>query len=149
MQLILLIGVQGAGKSTFCKQYFSDTHIRLNRDMLKTKHRERLLFEACLASKTSTVIDKTNPTKLERENYIKPALQHHFEVIAYYFDVPFEEARERNNLRENKAKIPEVGLKSTLKKMELPTFEEGFSQIYHVNVKKSEFIISEYKRSTE
>ena len=61
MQLIIFCGVQASGKSTFYQQYFSNTHLRLNLDMLKTRHRENLLFEAALASKTKIVIDNTNP----------------------------------------------------------------------------------------
>lgn len=51
MEAVILIGVQGAGKSTFFKQRFVDTHIRINGDMLKTKYREKLLVEACLKAK--------------------------------------------------------------------------------------------------
>ncbi len=142
MQLLMLIGVQGAGKSTFAQRFF-DTHIRLNRDMLKTQHREKCLFDACLVSKTPTLIDKTNPTQAERSVYIQAALACHFEVVAYYFDVGFEDALRRNNLRSGKQKIPEVGLKSTLKKMEKPCFNEGFSKIYYVTVKNGAFAVTE------
>ncbi len=145
MQLIILIGVQGAGKSTFSKRFF-DSHIRLNRDMLKTRHREQCLFEACLLSKTATLIDKTNATKAERAPYIQQALSHRYEVVAYYFDVSFEDALTRNNQRQGKGKIPEVGLKSTLKKMQLPNFDEGFDSIYHVTVADDSFIIEEQQQ---
>jgi len=37
--MILLMGIQAAGKSEFCKRRFYRTHIRLNLDMLKTRHR--------------------------------------------------------------------------------------------------------------
>lgn len=54
MELIIFIGLQGTGKSTFYKHHFVDSHLRLNGDMLKTQHRETTLFHACLNSKTST-----------------------------------------------------------------------------------------------
>lgn len=129
MELIIFIGIQGAGKSTFYKTHLMDTHIRLNGDMLKSRHREMLLFNACLESKTKTVIDKTNPTANIREPYITLAKQHHFKVIAYYFDTPFEIAKDRNNQRTGNAKIPEVGLKSVAKQLTFPTFDEGFDEI--------------------
>lgn len=72
MELIILIGLQGSGKSTFSAQRFTDTHIRLNLDMLKTRHREHLLFEACLAAKQPMVIDNTNPTPEDRARYMTP-----------------------------------------------------------------------------
>ncbi len=142
VQLIIFIGIQGAGKSTFYQQNFCDTHIRLNGDMLKTKHREKLLFEACLQSKTATVIDKTNPSKDSRADYIRQAQQHRFTVIAYYFDVPFVDALQRNNRRTGKSKVPEVGVKATAKQLEKPCFSEGFDKIYHVSV-TDDFHISE------
>ena len=42
MQLILFTGVQASGKSTFYQQYFYHTHLRINLDMLKTRHREKI-----------------------------------------------------------------------------------------------------------
>lgn len=143
MELIIFIGIQGAGKSSFYKQFFADSHIRLNGDMLKTKHREQLLFDACLASKTPTVIDKTNATIEERQRYILPALSQHFKIIAYYFDVAFDDALARNNQRTGKAKIPEIGLKATAKKMQQPTFAESFSQIFYVTLADNQFFVKE------
>jgi predicted kinase len=43
MEAVILIGIQGSGKSTFCRERFFNTHIRINLDMLKTRHRERYL----------------------------------------------------------------------------------------------------------
>jgi predicted kinase len=143
MQLIIFIGIQGAGKSTFYQRQFFHSHIRLNKDMLNTNHRLQLLFEAGLASKTKMVIDKTNPTALERADFITAAKAANFEVIAYYLDCPFKDALARNNAREGKAKIPEVGVKGTAKKMQRPNFEEGFDKIFHVTVSENAFTIKE------
>lgn len=144
MQLIIFIGLQGAGKSTFYKERFIDTHIRLNGDMLKTAHREKLLFGACLDSKTPTVIDKTNPTRDVRADYIRLAKAHHFKVIAYYFDVPFDVALANNNGRHGKAKTPEVGLKSIAKVLTRPDFDEGFDKIFVVKNIGGDFEVQEY-----
>ena len=46
MQLLLFCGVQASGKSSYYKAHFADTHIRLNLDMLRTRHREALLFQS-------------------------------------------------------------------------------------------------------
>ena len=144
MQLIIINGIQGVGKSTYYQRQFFHSHIRLNKDMLNTNHRLQLLFEACLASKTKTVLDKTNPTVLERADFITAAKAAGFEVIAYYFDCPFKDALARNNAREGKAKIPEVGVKGTAKKMQRPSFEEGFDKIFTVKVGEDTFVVQEY-----
>ena len=140
----MFTGLQGAGKRTCYKERLVDTHIRLNGDMLKTAHREKLLFRACLDSKTPTVIDKTNPTRDVRADYIRLAKVHHFKVIAYYFDVPFDVALANNNQRHGKAKIPEVGLKSVAKVLTHPDFDEGFDEIFVVKNISGDFEVQEY-----
>ena len=146
MQLIIFIGLQGAGKSTFYQQQFFHSHIRLNKDMLKTNHRLQLLFEACLASKAKTVIDKTNPTIEERAPFITAAQKAGFEVVAYYFDCPFKEALARNNQRKGKARIPEIGVKGTAKKLQPPSFDEGFDKIFIVTLHNDQyFYTKEYQ----
>ena len=103
MQLIILTGIQASGKSTFYQQYFSSTHLRINLDMLKTRHRENIIFEAGLASKTKMVIDNTNPDDESRARYIQRAKDAGFEVIAYYFETDLSSALKRNNKHKNKA----------------------------------------------
>ncbi len=147
MELIIFIGVQGAGKSTFYQERFFHTHIRINLDMLKTKHREKLLVQACLHAKQPFVIDKTNPGIEDRVAYIAQAKAHHFKVVAYCFDSNFDNALRRNNQREGKQKIPELGLKSVLKKLQQPSYSEGFDEIYYVeNLDEQGFNIKEIKR---
>src|SRR4028119_1028158 len=107
MEAVIFIGIQGAGKSTFYKQRFVDTHIRINGDMLRTKYREQVLLEACLKAKQAFVVDKTNAALEERARYIQSAKASHFRVVGYYFRSVFEEALQRNDLREGKAKVPQ------------------------------------------
>jgi hypothetical protein len=73
MEAVILIGIQGTGKTTFCRQRFFDTHVRLSLDMLKTRYREDLLISACIVAKQPFVVDNTNITQVNRERYIRPA----------------------------------------------------------------------------
>lgn len=134
MQLILLCGVQASGKSTFYQQYFYHTHLRLNLDMLKTRHRENMIFEACLATKTKMVIDNTNPDVASRGRYIQRAHDAGFEVIAYYFATDLNSTLKRNRQRIGKANIPEAGVRATYKKLETPQLAEGFAEIFQVQI---------------
>ena len=134
MQLIIFTGVQASGKSTFYKQYFYDTHLRINLDMLKTRHRENILFEASLRSKTKMVIDNTNMTIHDRERYIQRAKDADFEVVSFYFETDLHSTLQRNAQREGKAKIPEVGVKATFHKLEKPTSVEGFDTLFKVKL---------------
>jgi hypothetical protein len=48
MEAVIFIGIQGTGKSSFYLERFFKTHVHLSQDLLKTKHRLRLFFNACL-----------------------------------------------------------------------------------------------------
>ncbi|MDY6486701.1 AAA family ATPase [Acinetobacter faecalis] len=134
MQLIIFTGGQASGKSSFYLLNFAHSHLRINFDMLKTRHRENIIFEAGLASKTKMVIDNTNPTKTDRARYIQRAKDAGFEVISYYFETDLNSALERNSQREGKANIPEVGVRATYKKLEIPSLDEDFDEIFKVNI---------------
>jgi predicted kinase len=146
MEAVIFTGIQGSGKSTFFKQHFVDTHIRINGDMLKTKYREKLLLEACLKAKQPLVIDKTNPTLEQRARYIEPAKAYQFRVVGYYFRSKFAEALQRNNLREGKAQVPEKALYHFLKRLQKPSYNEGFDALFYVHINEnSEFIVTEWQ----
>jgi len=103
----------GAGKSTFCRERYWDTHIRINYDMLRTRHRERLLFAACIEAKQSVVVDATNPTVEDRKRYIEPARAAKFRIVGIEFQVPVELAMERNASRSGKKLVPAKGIYAT------------------------------------
>jgi predicted kinase len=146
MEAVIFIGIQGAGKSTFFKEYFFNTHIRINLDMLKTRHRERIIFQACLTAKQKFVIDNTNPTIEDRQRYIFEAKNQGFLVIAYYFQVKLEDCKIRNQQRPPKQIIPLPGILATQKKLTLPSWEEGFDAIYTVkNDLNQPFIIEAWQ----
>ena len=143
MEAVIFVGVQGSGKSSFYREHFSDTHLRINLDMLKTRHRERLLFEACLAAKQSFVVDNTNPLASDRARYVAPARAAGFRVVAYFFATPLQEALRRNNLRKFKQKIPAVGVAGTFRKLQPPALEEGFDEIHTVELTpEDQFIVT-------
>ncbi|WP_088239943.1 ATP-binding protein [Calothrix rhizosoleniae] len=132
MEAIIFIGIQSAGKSSCYRQYFLDTHIRINLDMLKTRHREKIIFQACLEAKQGFVVDNTNPTIEDRSRYIQPAKAKGFRVLAYYFQSSLAECKQRNNQRPHKQVVPMVGLLATHKKLVFPDLKEGFDDIYIV-----------------
>jgi predicted kinase len=146
MEAVIFIGIQGSGKSTFFKERFFDTHIRINLDMLRTRHREKLLFEACLEAKQKFVLDNTNLTREEREKYIVGAKSFGFKIVGYYFQTNLEKAFERNNQRTGKAKIPEKGLLGSFKRLQIPQFDEGFDKLFYVSINdKSGFVVEDWK----
>lgn len=136
--MVLLIGAQGAGKSTFYREWFFDTHVRVNLDMLKTRHREQELITACLSMKQRFVVDNTNPSAKDRRRYFELAQGARFKVAGYYFDATIEELLSRNAGRGGRARIPEIGVRATHKKLEVPSYAEGFDEIFRVRVQPGE-----------
>lgn len=132
MQAIIFVGLQGAGKSTFFKERFFNTHVRINMDMLKTRHREDLLLAACLEMKQPFVIDKTNPTIKIRERYLQAARENRFQLVAYYFAPDLKLSRERNAARTGPERVPDSAIFATYKKLEPPSPEEGFDYVFTV-----------------
>jgi predicted kinase len=147
MEAIIFIGIQGAGKSTFYRENFLNTHIRINLDMLKTRHREKIFLRACLEAKQPFVVDNTNPTVEERSRYITAAKENKFRVIAYYFDSSLSECKHRNNQRPQKQVVPNAGIFATYKKLVIPTWSEGFNAIYSVKTELNySFKVEEWQR---
>lgn len=134
MDLILLIGIQATGKSTFYHQQFRDTHIRINLDMLKTRHREDILLGACLDAKLSCVIDNTEVRRVDRQYYFERAQYHRCRVIGYYFQSNLADALKRNRDRLSSKPIPDKAIISTSKRLELPSYQEGFHKLYYVKM---------------
>ncbi len=140
-QLVILMGPQASGKSAFYLANFFSTHIRINLDMLRTRHRENLIFHACLTGKQSVVIDNTNPTRLERARYIEPAKSHGFFITGYYFRTSLEECLQRNRTRASGLVIPEHAIRSVWRKMEKPELTDGFDDLYEVETYQGNFIM--------
>jgi predicted kinase len=129
MEAIILIGIQGSGKSTFCRDRFFDTHVRINLDMLKTRHREKLLLDACLGAKQRFVVDNTNPSREDRRRFIEPGKAAGFTIIGYYLQSKVDDCKERNEQRAADQVVPLKGLLGAAGRLELPRLGEGFDKL--------------------
>lgn len=134
MEAVIFIGIQGSGKSTFYQRRFSETHVRISLDMLHTRARERALLAACLASQQRFAIDNTNPKRADRAGYIAAAKAAGFRVIGYFFAPDLRGSLRRNASRNGRAVIPVPGVIGTLKRLEAPSWAEGFDELYSVGI---------------
>src|SRR5262245_23905754 len=130
MEAVIFVGLQGAGKTTFYRQRFATTRVRISMDEAKTRYREGALLRSCLNEKKDFVVDNTNPSVEERKRYIRPAKEADYRLVGYYFDSDIKECLERNRLRQGKERIPVPGLFGTRKRMVPPTVDEAFDAIY-------------------
>ncbi len=152
MDVIIFIGLQGAGKSTFYQTYFATTHTYISKDALhpsKTMNKstkQNMLLEEALRAGRSVVVDNTNSTKEDRELLIRLGHLHNATVIGYYFDAPVSDCLARNRERVGKARVPDKVIYITSRRMVLPSFEEGFDVLCRVHTKQDgQFEIVDWK----
>jgi predicted kinase len=135
-RLIIFIGIQGSGKSSYYHRNFAATHVHVSKDLMKNVRnrdaRQSQMIEDALAAGKPVVVDNTNPTPVVRAPLIALGRKHGARVIAYVFDVPVKVAVARNRGREGKARVPDVVIYVTAKKLVPPKFEEGFDEIHVV-----------------
>jgi predicted kinase len=138
MDLVIFIGLQATGKSTFYQERFSGRYDLISKDRFRNARRPQArqmrLLEEALTCGRSAVIDNTNATRDSRAPLIEQARRHGAVVTGYYFESRIEESLRRNQGREGKSRVPDVAIYSTLKKLERPTLNEGFDRLFHVRL---------------
>jgi predicted kinase len=153
MEMIILIGLQGSGKSTFYQQRFAGTHERVSMDLLRTNkkpaRRQLQLIEAALQAGHSLVVDNTNPAREGRAELVRLGHERGATVVGYYFEPQLRRSLERNALREGNARVPNVAIFATMKKLVRPSYEEGFDQLFYVRTMDAmHFEITDWKDGT-
>ena len=131
-------------RQTFCKK-LAKKFVRVNLDTLKTRNQEKLLIEDCIKQGKSFVVDNTNPTKADRGRYIPLAKASGYKVIGYFMESKLKDCIERNNLRQGKEKIPSIAIAATSNKLQLPSFDEGFDELYFVKNDGKTMTVSEWR----
>ncbi len=145
MEAVLFCGIPASGKTTFFKEHFFKTHVRISLDLLKTRNRETQFLHTCLSAQQAFVVDNTNSTLQGRARYIAAAKAEGFRVKGYYFSSKLEEALSRNGRRAGKERIPEIGIRGIFNKLQIPVSEEGFDELYHVEIATPTFNVKEWK----
>ena len=134
MDLIIFVGLQAAGKSTYYHTNLAATHVHVSKDLMKNVRdrdaRQQQLIAQALAAGTSVVVDNTNPTPVIRAPLIALGRRYGARVIAYFFEAVVKDAVARNRLREGKARVPDVAIYVTSKKIVPPSLAEGFDEVH-------------------
>lgn len=143
MEMIIFTGIPASGKSSFYKELFFNSHLRISMDLLNTRNKENKLMQYGFETQSRMVIDNTNVTRESRKNYIESAKQNRYQIIRYFFESPVQDCLERNKNR--KDSINETGIKAKYKELEKPDYTEGFDKIFSVKIVNSTFEISDYE----
>jgi len=138
VECIILVGLQGAGKTTFYRRYFAESHVHVSMDRFPNARRKAaraaLELSRALDAGRSVVVDNTNPSIAVRAPLIRMARARGATVIGYYVEATMEEALRRNRLRQGRARVPDVGVFATAKRLELPARAEGFHRLHRARV---------------
>lgn len=133
LELIIFVGLQAAGKSTYYHTHFAATHVHVSKDLMpnarRRDDRQMYLIGVALAAGRSVVVDNTNPTPAVRAPLIALGRRYGARVAAYYFETTVKVAVARNRGREGKARVPDVAIFVTAKKIVPPTLAEGFDEV--------------------
>lgn len=138
MDIVIFIGLQASGKSSFYRTRFADSHTLVSKDRLRNnprpERRQRLLIEESLRAGKSVVVDNTNPTTTDRATLIDLGRSYGAKIIGYYFESRVAECLQRNQLRAGKDQIPDVAIYSTICKLQRPLLAEGFDELHYVRL---------------
>ena len=150
MELIIMIGLQASGKTTFARNRFGESYRYVSKDLLKNNRhparRQRQLIEEALHQGLSVVVDNTNPTIEERKELIDLGRLYNAEIIGYFFEIQLKQCLERNRTREGKARVPDIAIFATLKKLARPSYAEGFTKLFCVDNKGDQkFEVSDWQ----
>jgi len=147
--VVLAIGLPGSGKSTWFKRHdivplssdmvrsllFDDVREQRFQDLVFSNLRS-MLKARLIAKRPMNYVDATNLTPQERAHWVKLAKDYKYEVQAVFFDVPLEVCVERHQRRDRV--VPEDVMRRMAAKLKPPSFQEGFSKITVVRVKKKD-----------
>jgi predicted kinase len=136
LECVILIGIPGAGKTTFYRSNLAGTYTHISKDLwpnvrAKDVRQAQALTEA-FSHGYSVVVDNTSATVREREAIITIARAHGARVIGYFFDLPVRTALARNAGRTGRARVPAVAIHTIAKRLERPTLSEGFDALFSV-----------------
>ncbi|WP_421549612.1 AAA family ATPase [Pseudomonas sp. QD4] len=111
-RLYLLIGAQGAGKSTWAKS-------------------------TLLVEPGAVIFDAILVQCCGRESLIQAAKKHGVDVVATWFTTSLEDCLARNQLRPNDEMVPENAIRNVFKALQPPRLSEGFTEILVVDAQAS------------
>ena len=136
--MVIFVGLQASGKSTFFRERFAATHEHVSKDLFpNNKNRNRRqaqLIEAALRTGSSVVVDNTNPSVEDRRPLIELGRELGAKIVGYYFESTVRQSVGRNRRREGKAQVPDVAIFATAKRLATPTYPEGFDELFRARM---------------
>jgi predicted phosphohydrolase/predicted kinase len=137
MEVIVLCGFPGSGKSTWAKNWVAEkpeVRVRINQDDLGSRKACKVQMEKALQEGKSIVVDRCNFDINQRKTWVDLALEHGIHNIqALVFDTSVEECIRRAETREGHPTLTGAACRPVIEKLVPqwvgPTEAEGFQKI--------------------
>jgi predicted kinase len=117
MEILLFVGLQASGKTSFYRAHFAATHAHVSRDNFPNSRnpsrRQLVLIEEALRAGRPVVLDNTNPTPEDRAPVLALARTLGVPVVGYFFESQLADCKARNQGRQGIARVPDVALHAT------------------------------------
>ncbi len=151
-ELVILMGLQASGKSTFYRRHLAGTHVLVSKDLFRNNrrrtHRQAHLITEALSAGRSVAVDNTNATVELRKELIELARTHGATVTGYYLSGKLADCLARNAERTEKDRVPVVALFATVKALVRPSLAEGFDRLFYVTIgTDGEFLVSDWEEA--
>ncbi|WP_435016495.1 AAA family ATPase [Tundrisphaera sp. TA3] len=138
MDVVVFVGLQGSGKSTFYRLAYAATHDLVSLDRLRNNRRPRRrqmhLIAESLRTGRSVVVDNTNPTPEDRAPLVAIAREFGAGAVAVWFDEPIGDCLARNRQREGRERVPDVALFAIRARLVAPGRAEGFDRVVRATI---------------
>ena len=153
LDIVLVCGLPGSGKSHFAKKYFqNDNRKRINRKEIRrhlfemitfgeswheenfdqhdehlVKHVERRIYEHFLQENCKVLVDNTSMRKASRKIYIDTAKRMNKSIGIIFLNTPLQKCIMRNQQQDDQ--VPNTVISNEYAGMELPEKSEGFDSL--------------------
>ena len=147
VEMVILVGMPAAGKSTLAGDGQFDGYDYVSRDVLKTKNKCLKAAALSMSKGRSVIIDNTNPTAKGRAEFVELARHWEHPVRCIHITTPRVICEHLNKVRviEGKRKVPDVVYHVYAKYFEQPELErehfttvEEWTPILHFEDKRME-----------
>jgi predicted kinase len=136
VDLVVLSGLQGSGKSTFFGARFAATHAHVSQDRFPSARdpaaRRRALVEDAARAGLSAVVDDTNVTRERRAALVALARELGMRPVLYWSPPDVRGSLARNAGRAGRARVPDVAIFAARKRLAAPEASEGFVAAFEV-----------------
>ena len=160
VELIILVGIQASGKTTFYRRRLEGRYLHVSldnwrgKDHLRRRERRAILSGLAAAAESAgglrgVVVDNTNTTAETRRRYFAYAEDfsrdsgHGVRVVAYFFEADLEACLRRNAARPPNPPagvpyyVPPAAIRRFHSRLQPPAYAEGFERILRVRINQT------------